>query len=177
MVTKVAGATIWIFNSAYKVSLTALTTKTQIETSNAELNDLFAAKGMEGMLSTIWLILCAMVFGGVMDAIGALSRISKALLQMFQTVFGLFASTVLSCLTINVSASDQYLAIVITGRCVQKKAFDEKGLHPVNLSRTLEDGYRHIFCFDTLEYLWRLQCWCGSTYSRLYDVCHFQLDQ
>ena len=94
LVTKVAGATHLDFNSAYKGIMTALTTKTQIETSNAELNDLFAAKGMEGMLSTIWLILCAMVFGGVMDAIGALSRIIKALLQMFQTVFGLFASTV-----------------------------------------------------------------------------------
>lgn len=138
LVVKVAGAVHLDFNSAYKGIMTALTTKTQIETSNTELNDLFAAKGMEGMLSTIWLILCAMVFGGVMDAIGALSRISKALLHMFHTVFGLFASTVLSCFTINVTASDQYLAIVIPGK-MYKKAFDDKGLHPVNLSRTLED--------------------------------------
>jgi NhaC family Na+:H+ antiporter len=57
---------------------------------------------------------------------------------MFHTVFGLFASTVLSCLAINVTASDQYLALVIPGK-MYKKAFDSKGLHPVNLSRTLED--------------------------------------
>ena len=138
LVTKVAGATILDFNTAYKGVMTALTTKIQIETSNAALNDLFSAKGMEGMMGTIWLILCAMVFGGVMDAIGALSRISQALLNMFHTVFGLFASTVLSCLAINVTASDQYLAIVIPGK-MYKKAFEDKNLHPVNLSRTLED--------------------------------------
>lgn len=138
LVTKVAGATTLDFNTAYKGVMTSLTTKTQIDTTNAELNDLFTAKGMEGMMGTIWLILCAMVFGGVMDAIGALSRISQALLNMFHTVFGLFASTVLSCLAINVTASDQYLAIVISGK-MYKKAFEDKNLHPVNLSRTLED--------------------------------------
>ncbi len=138
LVTKVAGATTLDFNTAYKGVMTSLTTKTQIDTTNAELNDLFTAKGMEGMMGTIWLILCAMVFGGVMDAIGALSRISQALLNMFHTVFGLFASTVLSCLAINVTASDQYLAIVIPGK-MYKKAFEDKNLHPVNLSRTLED--------------------------------------
>ncbi len=138
IVVKVAGGTALDFNTAYKGILTALTTKTSIATTNAELNDLFAAKGMEGMLSTIWLIICAMVFGGVMDAIGALARISQALLNMFHTVFGLFASTVLSCLAINVTASDQYLALVIPGK-MYKKAFEDKGLHPVNLSRTLED--------------------------------------
>lgn len=138
IVVKVAGGTALDFNTAYKGILTALTTKTSIATTNAELNDLFAAKGMEGMLSTIWLIICAMVFGGVMDAIGALARISQALLNMFHTVFGLFASTVMSCLAINVTASDQYLALVIPGK-MYKKAFEDKGLHPVNLSRTLED--------------------------------------
>jgi NhaC family Na+:H+ antiporter len=138
IVVKIAEGTTLDFNTAYKGVMKSLTTKTSIETTNPELNDLFSAKGMEGMLGTIWLILCAMVFGGVMDAIGALARISQALLNMFHTVFGLFASTVLSCLAINVTASDQYLALVIPGK-MYKKAFQDKGLHPVNLSRTLED--------------------------------------
>jgi NhaC family Na+:H+ antiporter len=139
IIVKIAGGSLLDFNTAYKGILTALTTKTTVSTANAELNELFTGKGMEGMLGTIWLILCAMVFGGVMDAIGALSRISQALLQMFHTVFGLFASTVLSCIAINVTASDQYLAIVIPGK-MYNKAFRSKGLHPVNLSRTLEDS-------------------------------------
>lgn len=138
IVVKIAEGNTLDFNTAYKGVMKSLTTKTSIETTNPELNDLFSAKGMEGMLGTIWLILCAMVFGGVMDAIGALARISQALLNMFHTVFGLFASTVLSCLAINVTASDQYLALVIPGK-MYKKAFQDKGLHPVNLSRTLED--------------------------------------
>ncbi len=139
IVVKIAGGTVLDFNTAYKGVMTGLTTKTSIETSNPELNDLFTGKGMEGMLGTIWLIICAMVFGGVMDAIGALSRISQALLNMFDSIFGLFASTVFSCLAINLTASDQYLAIVIPGK-MYNKAFADKGLHPVNLSRTLEDS-------------------------------------
>lgn len=138
LVVKVAGGTSLDFNTGYKGVMTALTTKVNMETSNPELNDLFVAKGMEGMLNTIWLVICAMVFGGVMDAIGALARISSTLLHVFHTVFGLFASTVFSCLAINVTASDQYLAIVIPGK-MYNKAFRDKGLHPVNLSRTLED--------------------------------------
>lgn len=67
-----------------------------------------------------------------MDAIGALSKISQTLLSMFHTVFGLFASTVLSCLAIDVTASDQYLALVIPGK-MYKKAFHDKGLHILSI--------------------------------------------
>jgi NhaC family Na+:H+ antiporter len=74
-----------------------------------------------------------------MDAIGALARITRALLSIATTVFGLFATTVISCLGLNVIASDQYLAIVIPGKMF-KDAFNDKGLAPENLSRTLEDS-------------------------------------
>ncbi|MDP5077135.1 MAG: sodium:proton antiporter, partial [Nonlabens sp.] len=112
-------------------------------TDNADLADelsgLFEGKGMESMLGTIWLIICAMVFGGIMDAIGALARISRSLLHLFDSVFGLFASTVISCLAINVTASDQYLALVVPGK-MYAQAYKDKGLAPENLSRTLEDS-------------------------------------
>ena len=68
-----------------------------------------------------------MVFGGVMDAIGALARITKALLTIATTVFGLFASTVISCLGLNSIASDQYLALVIPGKMF-KKAYEDQRL-------------------------------------------------
>lgn len=103
------------------------------------LQNLFSSGGMEGMLWTIYLIICAMVFGGIMDGIGALSRITKALLSVATTIFGLFASTVISCLGLNAIASDQYLAIVIPGKMF-KKAYEDRGLAPENLSRTLEDS-------------------------------------
>ncbi|NND62775.1 MAG: Na+/H+ antiporter NhaC [Flavobacteriaceae bacterium] len=119
--------------------LQSIFTDTAIETSNEKLNDLFSAGGMQGMLWTILLIICAMVFGGIMDAIGALARITRELLKMANTIFGLFASTVVSCLGLNAIASDQYLAIVIPGKMF-KKAYEDRGLAPENLSRTLEDS-------------------------------------
>ncbi|MFV9550815.1 Na+/H+ antiporter NhaC [Algibacter sp. PT7-4] len=119
--------------------ITSILTDTQITTPNEKLNDLFSSGGMKGMLWTIFLIICAMVFGGIMDGIGALSRITSALLSIATSVFGLFASTVISCLGLNTIASDQYLAIVIPGKMF-KKAFKDKGLAPENLSRTLEDS-------------------------------------
>ena len=103
------------------------------------LKKLFSSGGMNGMLWTIFLIVCAMVFGGIMDAIGALAKITKSLLAVASTVFGLFASTVISCLGLNIIASDQYLALVIPGKMF-KKAYEDKGLAPENLSRTLEDS-------------------------------------
>ncbi len=139
IVTKIGGGTSLDFTSAYKGILNSITIDSAVETDNADLNDLFSSGGMSGMLGTIWLIICAMVFGGVMDAIGALARISRALLSLFHTTFGLFASTVFSCLALNVTASDQYLAIVVPGK-MYSKAFADKGLAPENLSRTLEDS-------------------------------------
>ncbi len=145
LVLAASGLEQWDFTAGYKGIMNAITVDTAIApvTENAEIGDklagLFEAGGMAGMLGTIWLIICAMVFGGIMDAIGALATISKALLNLFDSVFGLFASTVVSCLAINVTASDQYLAIVVPGK-MYANAYRDKGLAPENLSRTLEDS-------------------------------------
>jgi len=139
IVAQIAGTTNLDFVSGYRGVMQAITVETAVETDNENLNDLFSAGGMAGMLGTIWLIICAMVFGGIMEAIGALARISKALLNLFHTTFGLFASTVFSCLALNATASDQYLAIVVPGKMFAK-AYRDKGLAPENLSRALEDS-------------------------------------
>lgn len=138
IVANIGGGEKLDFISAYKGVLNAITVETSIATDNKMLNDLFSASGMSGMLGTIWLIICAMVFGGIMDGIGALSRITKSLLSVAKSTFGLFASTGLSCIILNGTASDQYLAIVVPGKMFSK-AFKDKGLAPENLSRTLED--------------------------------------
>ncbi|MCF2875465.1 MULTISPECIES: Na+/H+ antiporter NhaC [unclassified Tenacibaculum] len=139
VVAQVAGVKNLDFNSAYKGVMNAITVKTSVATDNEVLKDLFTAGGMEKMLGTIWLILCAMIFGGVMDAIGALAKISSFLLNLFDSVFGLFASTVATCIGLNFTASDQYLALVVPGK-MYAKAYQDKGLAPENLSRTLEDS-------------------------------------
>jgi NhaC family Na+:H+ antiporter len=167
-IMNLTGASSLTFRSGYEGIVNAMTNPTAIETSNQTLSDLFNAKGMSGMLSTIWLIICAMVFGGVMEAIGALRTISAALLRLAKSTFGLFASTVGSCLALNITASDQYLAIVVPGKMFAK-AYEERGLAPENLSRTLEDSgtvtsvlipwntcgayQANVLGVDTLDYL------------------------
>ncbi|MCY4215735.1 MAG: Na+/H+ antiporter NhaC [Flavobacteriaceae bacterium] len=127
------------FETGYRVILTAITTETQIPSNNIMINDLLISGGMQGMLSTIWLIFCAMFFGGILDAIGALATISKALLNWAKNTFQLILSTVASSLAVNISASDQYLSIVIPGKMFAD-SYRERNLAPENLSRTLEDG-------------------------------------
>ena len=139
IIRTISGSDVITFRTSYMAVMDAMTVDTAITTQNEALNDLFSSGGMSGMLGTIWLIMCAMVFGGIMDAIGALARISETLLSLASSIFGLFASTVASCLALNLTASDQYLAIVVPGKMFAK-AYEEKGLAPENLSRTLEDS-------------------------------------
>ena len=126
-------------SSAYKAIIDAITIETNIKSSNEILSELFRSGGMKGMLGTIWLIICAMVFGGVMDAIGALKKISEKLLEKAENNFELIFSTSASCLTVNLTASDQYLSIVVPGKMFQE-AYQKRNLAAENLSRTLEDS-------------------------------------
>ena len=139
IINELSGTTRSSIVDSYIVIMNTITGEISIETNNEILNDLFSTGGMLGMMNTIFLVIGTMVFGGVMDAIGALKTISKSLLEWADNTFKLFASTVASCLALNVSASDQYLSIVVSGKMFEK-AFKDKGLAPENLSRTLEDS-------------------------------------
>ncbi len=141
IIMQITGSDTLDFNSAYRGVINAMVDSVYIPSGNEILdeNKLFSAGGMSGMLSTIWLILCAMFFGGIMQEIGALQKISDTLLSVANSTFGLFASTTATCIFFNGTASDQYLAIVVPGKMYQK-AFQDKGLAPENLSRTLEDS-------------------------------------
>jgi NhaC family Na+:H+ antiporter len=139
IINHISGNSELTFSGAYQVVLNAITIETSIDSGDPLLNELFNSGGMKGMLNTIWLVICAMVFGGIMEAIGALKKISSSLLELGKSTFSIFASTVGSCLAINLTASDQYLSIVIPGKMFSK-AYEDKGLAPENLSRTLEDS-------------------------------------
>lgn len=125
--------------ASFKALIQSMALDSAVQTDNELANELLSASGMAGMLNTVWLILCAMVFGAVMQATGMLERITRAILSGVQSAFGLVARTVGTCLAFNILASDQYLAIVVPGNML-KDAYDEKGLAPENLSRTLEDS-------------------------------------
>jgi NhaC family Na+:H+ antiporter len=139
LLLELSGSEVLDFRAIYQTILNSITVNTQIETSDPLLNELFSSGGMQGMLGTVWLIICAMVYGGVMDAIGALQAISNAFLKWAHTTFQLVAGTAASSLTVNLTASDQYLAIVVPGKMFTQ-AYRDRKLAPENLSRTLEDA-------------------------------------
>jgi Na+:H+ antiporter, NhaC family len=103
------------------------------------VNDLLSAGGMYGMLNTVWLILCALAFGGAMQAAGLLQRITREILKAVNSAGSLILATTGTCIFFNFTASDQYLAIVVPGKMFAE-AYRENGLAPENLSRTLEDS-------------------------------------
>lgn len=127
------------FKATYKLMMNTVANGLSISTGNELVDELFSSSGMEGMLNTIWLILSAMVFGGAMEGAGLLHVISERLMRLARSEFALVGTTTATCVGLNVTASDQYLAIVVPGR-MYAKAFKEKGLAPENLSRTLEDA-------------------------------------
>ena len=126
------------FKNSYISIIKAMTVDVKINTNNEAVNNLISTSGMSGMLNTIWLIICAMSFGGIMDKTGFLTIITDSLMKLVHSRKSLILTTSGTCLFLNITASDQYLAIVIPGRMFVS-SFKKYGLDPKNLSRTLED--------------------------------------
>ncbi len=112
---------------------------TAMHTGNAMLDELLTSGGMGGMLTTIWLILSAMIFGGVMESSGFLKTITDALIEKVKSAGSLVSATVGTCVFFNISASDQYLAVLLPGR-MYAEAYQKRALASKNLSRTIEDS-------------------------------------
>lgn len=133
-----------------------------IVTGNATVDDLLTSGGMYGMLNTVWLIISAMIFGGVMEASGLLKRIAEAVISKIKSNGSLVAATAGTTVFFNGTASDQYLAIVVPGR-MYADIYKEKGLAPENLSRTLEDSGTVTSCL----FPWNT---CGAYHSGVLGV-------
>ena len=108
------------------------------DTGNAEMDELLTQGGMAGMLDTIWLIMCAITFGSIMEKLGLLKRLVVGLISMATTTGSLIFVTALTCIGVNVLAADQYIAIVLPGR-MYRLEFKRRNLAAKNLSRVLED--------------------------------------
>jgi len=124
---------------SFKIVMMALYGETAIVTSNEIVNELLITGGMSGMLYTVWLILCAMAFGGIMEVSGMLKVIAEAVISKVNSVGSLIAATAGTGLFFNVTTSDQYLAILVPGR-MYADIYRKRGLKGENLSRTLEDS-------------------------------------
>ncbi|TRX57805.1 Na+/H+ antiporter NhaC [Fulvivirga sp. M361] len=139
LISTISGITNDPLRSSYAAVMQAMFADVSIATGNGIVDELLSSGGMYGMLNTVWLILTAMIFGGVMEGTGMLRRIAREIIKFANSTGSLVAATATTCFTFNVTASDQYIAIVVPGRMFSN-TFKERGLAPENLSRTLEDS-------------------------------------
>jgi len=110
-----------------------------VNTGNEEIDKLLSRGGMSSMLNTIWLVMCALSFGAVLEHLGMLKKFVTSILKAAKSTGSLIASTVATCIGTNLITADQYMAIVMPGR-MYKEEYERRGLDPVVLSRTLEDS-------------------------------------
>lgn len=112
---------------------------TSLQTDSSMLTELVATRGMAGMMNTIWLILCAMCFGGAMTASGMLGSITSVFVRFMKNTVSMVASTVCSGLFLNLATADQYISIILTGNMFSN-IYEKKGYESRLLSRTTEDS-------------------------------------
>ena len=125
--------------ASYYSVMQAMFGNISLTTPDENVNELLSTSGMHGMLDTVWLILSAMIFGGVMESAGLLKRITQPIIKYTKSAGGLVSSTVATCIFFNTTASDQYISLVVPGRMF-RKTYEDKGFKPELLSRTLEDS-------------------------------------
>lgn len=162
IIYNIAGITENYTKASYFSVMKAMFGDVSLTTPNAAVNNLLSTSGMRGMLDTVWLIICAMIFGGIMESAGLLKRITQPIIKYAKSTGSLVTSTVATCIFFNTTASDQYIALVVPGRMFRKN-YEEKGLKPEVLSRTLEDSGT----MTSVLIPWNT---CGATQSRVLGV-------
>lgn len=125
--------------SSFMALTKAMAMDVAISTDHDMISDLLSSGGMFGMMNTVWLIISAMMFGGVMESCGMLKKIADQIIKFAHSTGSLVASTATTCIFFNLTASDQYMAITVPGR-MYAETFKKRGYKPELLSRTLEDS-------------------------------------
>ncbi|MBE6221003.1 MAG: sodium:proton antiporter [Rikenellaceae bacterium] len=139
IIPQIAGEGLNPAMAAFKAVVISSTTDCSILTGNTLLDDLVATSGMGGMMDTIWLITCAMCFGGVMYGSGMLSAISQIFLRIARRTVSVVGSTVTSGLFFNLTTGDQYISIILTCNLF-RQLYDDRDLERRLLSRSVEDS-------------------------------------
>ena len=176
IVIEVSGTSINSISSYYMGVIKAMIGDVNFTTVNASINDIFnvaeadrsdllKSGGMYGMLNTLLLIFCAMTFSGAIESTGLLRRIAKPIVKYAQNTGSLIATTASTCVFFNITTSDQYMSIVVSGRMFAD-TYKENGLAPENLSRTLEDSGT----VTSVLIPWNT---CGATQSAVLGVATF----
>ncbi len=148
--------------SSFMGVMKAMAIGTTISTDNKMISELLTSGGMYGMMNTIWLIICAMTFGGTMESCGMLKKIADQIIKFANSTGSLVASTAATCIFFNLTASDQYMAIAVPGR-MYADTYRKRGFKPELLSRTLEDAGT----VTSVLIPWNT---CGATQARVLGV-------
>ena len=139
LIAQIAGRAEAGLLASYEGVMKVIYAPTQLQTGSAMLDELVHTGGMAGMMPTVWLIICAQIFGGVVTATGVLRDLMSLVLRFVRGTGSLVASTVVTGIFCNVALADQFLSIILTSS-VFKDVYREKGYEPRLLSRTCEDG-------------------------------------
>ena len=139
LLQEISGMAASGFDSLFKGLMMTFYGSTSLHTDNAVLTDLIATRGMSGMMNTIWLILCAMCFGGAMTASGMLGSITSIFVRFMKKTVSVVSATVCSGLFLNLTTADQYISIILTGNMF-RDIYAKKGYESCLLSRTTEDA-------------------------------------
>ena len=139
LLQEISGVAVSGFDSLFKGLMMTVYGATNLHTDNAVLTDLIATRGMAGMMNTIWLILCAMCFGGAMTASGMLGSITSIFVRFMKKTVSVVGATVCSGLFLNLATADQYISIILTGNMF-RDIYAKKGYESCLLSRTTEDA-------------------------------------
>jgi NhaC family Na+:H+ antiporter len=162
IIQQVSGITGDPVKSAFIAVMKSFSMKVNIQTDNAMITELLTSEGMAGMLNTIWLILGAMIFGGVMESCGLLKRIVEEIIKWAHSTGSLVASTAVTSIFFNLTAGDQYMAIAVPGRMFAD-TYRKRGYKPELLSRTLEDAGT----VTSVLVPWNT---CGATQSKVLGI-------
>jgi NhaC family Na+:H+ antiporter len=165
IINQISGISDNYFKSAGMALMKGMSTDTAITTENEMITSLLSSGGMAGMMNTIWLIICAMVFGGVMESCGMLEVIAERIIRFAHSTGSLVASTVATCIFFNLTASDQYMAIAVPGRMFAG-TYKKRGYRPELLSRTLEDAGT----VTSVLVPWNT---CGATQAKVLGISTF----
>lgn len=165
IIDQVSGINGDFVKSSFMAVMKSMSIDTAIKTDNAMISDLLSSGGMYGMMNTIWLIVCAMMFGGVMESCGMLRVIAERIIQWAHSTGSLVASTAATCIFFNLTASDQYMAIAVPGR-MYAETYRKRGYKPELLSRTLEDAGT----VTSVLIPWNT---CGATQAKVLGVSTF----
>ena len=139
LLVEIAGETGNQALNMIKGGMSILFGSTSLDAGNSQINELIATRGMSGMLDTIWLIICAMCFGGAMTAGGMLESITRVFTRFAKTRVSMVSSTVASGLFLNITTADQYISIILTGNMF-RDIYEENGYEGRLLGRTTEDA-------------------------------------